>query len=129
MLSILPRCLLFLHYTALFTYEPPHQKTNNLHMRKQRRRPASRSPRSWSAPLFSLYAQLVQFPCFLNPKSQAPSLNLRLYRLVCIGPGQKPQRTVFLCCGSYTYMTQTPGINPRHLPRTASVTVEKSIPG
>ena len=24
------------------TYEPPHEKTNNLHMRKQRRRPASR---------------------------------------------------------------------------------------
>ena len=30
------------------------RKTNNMHMRKQRRRPALRLPRSWSAPLFSL---------------------------------------------------------------------------
>ena len=32
-------------------YEPPHEKTNNLHMRKQRRRSALRL----SAPLFSLH--------------------------------------------------------------------------
>ena len=37
------------------TYEPRHEKTVFLHMRKQRRRPASRLPRSWSAPLFSLH--------------------------------------------------------------------------
>ena len=29
-----------------FTFEPPYEKTNNLHMRKQRRRSASRLPRS-----------------------------------------------------------------------------------
>ena len=34
-------------YGDLFwPYEPPHGKTNNLHMRKQRRRSASRLPRS-----------------------------------------------------------------------------------
>ena len=26
---------------SFISFEPPHQKTNNLHMRKQRRRPAS----------------------------------------------------------------------------------------
>ena len=28
-------------YLLILIYEPPHEKTNNLHMRKQRRRPAS----------------------------------------------------------------------------------------
>ena len=42
-----PRCLLIqslVSYLRLLRieYEPLHQKTNNLHMRKQRRRPASR---------------------------------------------------------------------------------------
>ena len=36
------------------TIEPRHEKTNVLHMPKQRRRSASRLPRSLSAPLFSL---------------------------------------------------------------------------
>ena len=30
------------HYNEVELYEPPHQKTNNMHMPKQRRRPASR---------------------------------------------------------------------------------------
>ena len=36
--------------TDLIVNEPPHGKTNNLHMRKQRRRSASQLPRSnWEA--------------------------------------------------------------------------------
>ena len=38
----------------LVLFKPHHEKTNILHMRKQRCRSASRLPRSWSAPLFSL---------------------------------------------------------------------------
>ena len=37
--------------------EPRYEKTGFLHMRKQRRRSASRYPRSCSAPLFSLHGQ------------------------------------------------------------------------
>ena len=55
-----------------FKYEPPHGKTNNLHRRKQRRRSAS------------------QFLFYLNPKFQASSSFLCLYRLVCVGPVRKP---------------------------------------
>ena len=32
--------------TRMVTFEPRHEKTNVLHMRKQRRRSASRQPRS-----------------------------------------------------------------------------------
>ena len=46
-------------------------------MRKQRRRSASR---------------IVQSLFFINPKFQASSHLLWLYRLVCVGPGQKPKR-------------------------------------
>ena len=38
---------------------------------------------------------------FLNPKFQASHLLLRLYRPVCVRPGLKPRRPVFLCCGSF----------------------------
>ena len=60
--------------------EPRHEKTGFLHMRKQRRRSAS------------LY--------YLNPKFQASSHLLWLYRLVCVGPGRKPRRPVFSQRGS-----------------------------
>ena len=61
-------------------YEPRHEKTGFLHMRKQGRRSA----------LF-----------FLNPKFQATSHLLGLYSLVCVGPGRKPRRPVFSQRGSY----------------------------
>ena len=53
-------------------------------MRKQRRRSASRWPRSWSAAL------LVHSLYLLNPKFQAPSNLQWLYSLVCVRPGQNP---------------------------------------
>ena len=70
-------------------YEPPHGKTNNLHMRKQRRRSASRL----TAKLISAFVfatRIVQFLFYLNPKFQASSSFLRLYRSVCVGPVRKP---------------------------------------
>ena len=37
----------------------------------------------------------------LNPKFQAPSLLLLLYRPVCVGPGEKPKLLVFLNEGAF----------------------------
>ena len=37
----------------------------------------------------------------LNPKFQAPSLLLLLYRPVCVGPGEKPKLLVFLYEGTF----------------------------
>ena len=48
--------------------EPPHEKTNNLHMRKQRRRSASRIS------AFDFATRIVHFLFFVNPKFQASSL-------------------------------------------------------
>ena len=49
------------------SYEPRYEKSDFLHMRKQRRRSASRIPRSLSAHLFSLHL------FYLNSKFQASS--------------------------------------------------------
>ena len=43
---------------------------------------------------------VVQFLFYLDPKFQGSSLFLRLYRLVCVGPGQKPKLFVFSRTGS-----------------------------
>ena len=48
--------------------EPPHEKTNNLHMRKQRRRSATKLISA-----FVFATQIVHFLFFLNPKFQASS--------------------------------------------------------
>ena len=55
-------------------------------------------------------AQLISTSCFpytdsaipllLNAIFQAPSILPRLYRLVYVGPGQKPRRPVFSSLGS-----------------------------
>ena len=39
---------------------------------------------------FVFSAQIVQSSFFLNPKFQASSLLLQLYRLVCVRPGRNP---------------------------------------
>ena len=44
---------------------------------------------------------IVQSLYFLNSKFQASSHLLWLYRLVCVGPGQKPRRPVFSQRGSF----------------------------
>ena len=40
---------------------------------------------------FVFATRIVQSLYFLNPKFQASSHLLRLYSLVCIGPGRKPE--------------------------------------
>ena len=44
---------------------------------------------------FVFATRIVQFLFYLNPKFQASSSFLSLYRPVCIGPGRKPRRPVF----------------------------------
>ena len=39
---------------------------------------------------FVFATRIVQFLYFINPKFQASSLLLGLYRSVCVGPGRKP---------------------------------------
>ena len=44
---------------------------------------------------------IEQFLLFLNPKFQASSLFSRLYRSVCLRPGRKSRKPVFLRRGTY----------------------------
>ena len=50
---------------------------------------------------FVFASQIVQSLCFQNPKFQASSHLLWLYRPVCVGPGLKPRRPVFSQRGSF----------------------------
>ena len=50
---------------------------------------------------FVFAARIVQCPLLLNMEFQCFSLLLRLYRLVCVGPGLKPRRQVFSRCFSF----------------------------
>ena len=78
------------------TYVQSHEKTNNLHMRNRRRRIAQYTQLSESAvaaqliSTFVFATQIVQSPFFLNPKFQASSLLLWMYRPVCVRPGRNP---------------------------------------
>ena len=70
-------------------YEPPHGKTNNLHRRKQK----TRISFAVTAKLISVFVfatRILQFIFYLNPKFQASSSFLCLYRPVCVGPVRKP---------------------------------------
>ena len=50
---------------------------------------------------FVFATQIVQSFYFLYPKFQASSYLLWLYSLVCVGPGRKSGRPVFMQHGSY----------------------------
>ena len=65
-------------------FEPRHEKTRFLPMRKQKRRSALQFV------AFVFATHIVQFLYFLNPRFLASSLLLGLYRPVCVGPVQKP---------------------------------------
>ena len=71
--------------------EPRREKTGFFHMRKQRRKSASR---------FVFAIQIAQSLFLPNPKYQASNHLLRLYSPVCVGPGRKPRKPVFSQRGS-----------------------------
>ena len=50
---------------------------------------------------FVFAKRIVQSLFYINPKFQASSHLLWLYRPVCVGPGRKPRRLVFSERGSY----------------------------
>ena len=81
-------------FSTPMLYEPVHKKTNNLQIRKQRRR---------SAVQFSVFVfatQKVQSLLSLNLKVQASTLLLLLYRPVCVRSRRKPKSLVFSCTSS-----------------------------
>ena len=89
----------FLH--SLF-YEPHHKKTRFLPMRKQKTQ-ISFAVTAKLISAFVFITRIVQFLLYLYPKFQASSHLLKLYRRVCVRPGQKSQRPVFSRCSSYRF--------------------------
>ena len=81
-------------------FEPRYEKTVFLHMRKQRRRSASRLPAKLIS-AFVFATRIVQSLYFLSTKFQASSHLLWLYSPVCVGSGRKPRRPVFSERGSF----------------------------
>ena len=64
-------------------------------------------------PLISAFVfatRIVQFLFYLNPKFQASSSFLSLYRPVCVGPGRKPRRPVFSRRGSNSFSPVIPSL-------------------
>ena len=78
-------------------YEPVHEKTNKLHMRKK-----DADQLCVTAQLISafVYAWIVQFLFYFYQKFQESSFILWLYSLVCVRPVQNPKLLVFSCIGS-----------------------------
>ena len=84
-------------FNLYLLFEPHHEKTVFLHIRKQSHRSAAQSLIS----TFVFTTQMIQSLCFLNPKFQASNHLLRLYSPICVGPGRKPRRQVFSWRGSF----------------------------
>ena len=64
---------------------------------------------------FVFAIRIAQSLYYLNPKFQASSHILWLYRTVCVGPGQKPRRPVFSQRGSINNQSRTNGPINAHL--------------
>ena len=84
-------------------FEPCHEKTGFLHMRKHRCRSASRLLSAKLISAFVFAKPIVQSLYFLhvNPKFQVSNYILCLHSLVCVGPGRKPRRPIFSQQGSF----------------------------
>ena len=72
---------------------------------------------------FVFATRILQFLNYLNPKFQASSCLLWLFRLVCVRPGGEPKLLVFSCTGSNMFVFlmclggKTLVKSQRHLPR------------
>ena len=82
-----------------YNYEKRHEKTRFSPMQNKG---ADETAQLISAFVFA--TRIEQFLFFLNLKFQASIILVSLYRPVCVRPGQKPQRPVFLRRGSYMYV-------------------------
>ena len=77
------------YWFPVFTYEPHHEKTNNLHNVKTKKQ-VSFGVTAKLICVFVFATRKVQSLFFLNPKFQASSHLMCLYSLVCVGPVKKP---------------------------------------
>ena len=75
-------------------YEPRHEETRS-YAKTKTQISCAVTAQLISAFVFAM--QIVQYLFFLNPKFQASSHLLRLYRLVCVRPGGKHILLVFSC--------------------------------
>ena len=85
----------FFRKTTVILYEPLREKTGFCICENK---DADQLRGKISAFVFA--TRIVESLYFLNPKFQAPSHLLWLYRPVCIGPVRKPRRPVFSQRGS-----------------------------
>ena len=81
-------------------YEPRHEKTGLLHMRKTKMQ-ISFAVTVKLIRAFVFVTQIVQSLYFLNTKFQVSSHFLWLHSPVCVEPGRNPRRFVFSQQGSY----------------------------
>ena len=95
---------LFQTFNKAEAFEPRCEKTGFLHMRKQRRTQISCAVTAQLISAFVFAIRIKQTPYYLNPKFQASSHLLWLYNPVCVGPGRKPRRPVFLQRGSFSFI-------------------------
>ena len=95
---------LFIQFRAFTIFEPRHEKTSFLHMRKQTQISFVVTAKLISAFVFT--RRIVQSLYFRNPKFQASSHLLWLYSPICVGPGLKPRRPFFLERGSFHFRPQ-----------------------
>ena len=98
-------------------YEPPHEKSNNLHMRNQRCRSASQfADQLINAFVFA--TRIVQLLFFLNLKFPASSHLLCLYSSICVRPVQKPHywfsHDAALLCLTHGHNPAPVGFKPRN---------------
>ena len=81
----------FSKVVGMHNNEPPHEKTNNLHMRKTKALISFAvhvTAKLISAFVFATL--IIQFLYFLNPKFPVSSQLLCLCSSVCVGPVRKP---------------------------------------
>ena len=74
---------------------------------------------------FVFTTSIIHFLFFLNPKFQACSLLLWLYRSVCVRPGRRPQRPIFYRHGSMMTFILTQGKNTNNKGRAVAQYVDK----
>ena len=71
---------------------------------------------------FVFATRIVQFLFYLNPKLQASSSFLSLYRPICVVPGRKPRRPVFSRRGSNDTIQTLQIIIPFHFKKKIEIT-------
>ena len=93
--------LRFIVYMLCIVRIKPGQISSNGHIHVSAQLITAFGHREADQRLCFRYTDIVQSLFFLNPKFQASSSFLSLYRPVCVGPGRKPRRPFFSRRGSF----------------------------